>query len=71
MLLHKSYINVAIAVILSLKLSLYDLQGRSNEKSVIRETYKTGRGQKGVWPRQKKLETGSVWFLRDQSNISR
>ena len=58
MLLHKSNINVAIAVILSYTLSLYDLQGRSYEKSVICETYKTGCGQKGVWPRQKKLETG-------------
>ena len=31
MLLHSTYINVAIAVILSEKLSLYDLQGRIYE----------------------------------------
>ena len=30
---------------------------------------KTGCGQKWVWPRQKKLKTGPVWFLRDQIDV--
>ena len=44
MLLHNSNINVAIAVILLYRKSLYDLQGARYKKATLRKP-KKGRGQ--------------------------
>ena len=54
-----------------LKMESLRPSGPKLRKISYTQNQKTGRGQKWVWPRQKKLKTGPVWFLRGQSTISR
>ena len=54
MLLHNTYINVAIAVILSQNLSLYDLQGRIDDFHHVRLRSYVGVALLG-FPRTKKF----------------
>ena len=49
-MLHKSNINVVIAVILLYRKSLYDLPGPKYKNSVACEIFKKGRGQLGENP---------------------
>ena len=44
--------------------TFYDLQEPRYKNSHIRGTIKNGRGQKRVWSRQEKFETGPGLFLR-------
>ena len=64
MLLHKSYINMAIANILVYSKSLYDLPRPRYEKCAIREWQGNGRGHMGVMLNFSELSPGLNLFLR-------
>ena len=64
MLLHKSYINMAIANILVYSKSLYDLPRPRYEKCAIREWQGNGRGHMGVMLNFSELSLGLNLFFR-------
>ena len=64
MLLHKLYVNMAIANILVYSKSLYDLPRPRYEKCAIREWQGNGRGHMGVMLNFSELSPGLNLFFR-------
>ena len=64
MLLHKLYINMAIANILMYQKSLYDLSGPKYEIRILRESQEKGRGHMGMMPMFTRLSPGLNLFYR-------
>ena len=64
MLLHKSYINMAIAHILVYSKSLYDLPGPKCKNPARRVWRGNGRGHMGVMPNFYELSPGLNLFFR-------
>ena len=62
MLLHKLYINMAIANILVYPKSLYDLPGPKYEIRILRESQEKGRGHMGMMPNSARLSPGLNFF---------